>query len=254
MTERAARSSNRRSAAARPLPRDTRPSPCRCCAVAPARASSNDGHAVVGVARRPVGQAVGASHSGSAAARARGKPSRATRDRASPSVRAIARLREVRDLRARGRRVELRRRPSDRGASFTVARAPAGLIEPVDVRPASATAGARRRFGDAVAGLCACSARWRAREQRCTTQQSRGADRGDAHGVRAQSEQKLSLQRPTVLRRALEAALREQLPAAEHVRDEHGGVGLRVAVPAVGRLRDAQRLPQRGLELVGRAG
>jgi len=43
-----------------------------------------------------------------------------------------------------------------------------------------------------------------------------------------------------VTKNDIETALREQLPAPEHIRDQHGGIRLGIAVPSVRRLRDAQ--------------
>src|SRR5690348_14541351 len=70
------------------------------------------------------------------------------------------------------------------------------------------------------------------------------------NGKARSAEQEFPLQRPAFLWRALEARFREQLPATDHVGNQHGCVGIRVAVPCIRRLRNAQRLPQRRLELL----
>src|SRR5437763_15799224 len=64
-------------------------------------------------------------------------------------------------------------------------------------------------------------------------------------------KQEFALQVPAFLRHAFESGLCEKLPAPDHVGNQHRGVRVGVAMPSIGGLRDAQRLPQRGLELVG---
>src|SRR5205823_380046 len=63
-------------------------------------------------------------------------------------------------------------------------------------------------------------------------------------------EQELLLRFPVLLRRPLEAAFGEELPAAENERDQNSGFGIRIAGPRTGSLRDPQRLAQRRLDPV----
>src|SRR5207245_7370240 len=59
------------------------------------------------------------------------------------------------------------------------------------------------------------------------------------------AEQELLLRFPVLLRRPLDAAFGEELPAAENERHQNSGFGIRIAGPRTGSLRDPQRLAQR---------
>ena len=100
--------------------------------------------------------------------------------------------------------------------------------------------------GESLAGrlllLDALRMQWREvrvpRDPACAVCGSRPVAKAPAPGCRtrgdasARAEKVAALGVPAVLRRALEAAFREQQPAADHERDEHVRLGRRIAAPS----------------------